>query len=135
MSHHFHILDEISSLTLNKEFNAHENSQHKLLLMKIIIKCSDFSSLARPYKVAKKSLPYIADEFFRQGDISKIEEIVYTTDEHIRENINKKESILPFMEKVVLPLFKVLSDTCNMESLYDQLNNNIRLYTQKKSKS
>ncbi|OHT06739.1 hypothetical protein TRFO_05406 [Tritrichomonas foetus] len=136
MSRHFVIESEFTSLVSSNELDVEENTSHKNLLMKVVLKSADLCSVSRPYDVAKKSLEYVAEEFYRFGDIDKAEGICFTSPDPRRENIDKKASLVGFMNSVALPLFSALGKaykTLNVPA--EQIARNLTTYQKRLSKN
>lgn len=126
MSRHFNLLSILATLFSSGEFDHEENTEHKILLMKLVIKAADLSGLARPFDIACLHFPYIAEEFFRQGELEIAEGIFYVDGIEDREHIDKYSSLLGFATNICLPLFESVSKSLPQLSLAtDQVKNNI----------
>lgn len=129
MSHHFTILNEFMSLLNSGELNLEKLPHHKFLLMKIIVKCGDLCSLARPFETAKKSFDYIGNDFYRKGEIERASGVVFESSGSKRDEINKNESLKGFLKSVALPLFQALSKQFSLLSIISQqVSDNITKY-------
>lgn len=127
MSLHFTILNKFLNLLNSGELNVDDNEQHKLFLMKIVIKCGDLCSIVRPFEIAKKRFGFIADDFYRCGEIERAIGVVFKSSEMKREEVKKDESLVGFMKSVALPLFQALSKQIDSLSVYvEKINENIR---------
>lgn len=132
MSLHFTILNDFMSLLKSGEFDIEKSPIHKLLLMKIVVKCADLSPLARPFDTAEKSFDYIADEFFRKGEIERANGVVFESAGSKRTEINREKSLPGFLKSVALPLFVALAKKIESLSFISQkVGDNVAKYLKK----
>ena len=129
MSVHFAIVDQLSMLLSGGDFYCEENPLHKFLLMKLLLKCADMSSLVRPFTIAQRSYPMLADSFFRHGEISRCSNLIFVSVKdgiEKREEIDPERSFVPFLKHVALPMFKLASHAVKpLSSSTDLVNSNI----------
>lgn len=129
MSLHFTILNEFVSKTSTGEFDAVDSPLNKLLLMKILVKCADFCVFARPFDCADKFYGFLAEEFFRKGQIEKVEGLVFAAGKKARDEIDRSAATIGFLRSVALPLFQALTRQVKQLSLLaDQVSENIDKY-------
>lgn len=95
-----------------------QNVDHRLQLMKIVMKVSDISNEVRPVAVSEQWLECLLTEFFNQGDHEKLNGLPLTPLMD-RENFSKAKSQIGFISFVLLPLIKSLS------KLFPDLNNTL----------
>ncbi|EFC43469.1 predicted protein, partial [Naegleria gruberi] len=70
MTNHFSIISIFES-RIGTGRLSNENAEDKLLLMRVLMKCSDISNLSRPFAIAKKWANACINEFFSQGDLER----------------------------------------------------------------
>nr|CAH7742970.1 unnamed protein product [Callosobruchus chinensis] len=82
----------------NGEFDWQSEDKKELLSGMMMTAC-DVSAIAKPWEVQHKIAKLVADEFFEQGDLEKIQ--------------LKEQPIMQvgFIDVICLPLYRVLSDT------------------------
>ncbi|XP_034038035.1 high affinity cGMP-specific 3',5'-cyclic phosphodiesterase 9A-like [Thalassophryne amazonica] len=101
MARHNEILNRFR--LMQPEF-SYTNSEHKEVLMKILVKVSDISNEARPMAVAERWLDRLLQEFFNQSDCEKLKGLPVTPFMD-RDKVSKPSSQTGFICFVVLPLF------------------------------
>lgn len=111
MAQHFVVLGKIQDLMGSGEFNPRKDEAHKRLLLQLIIKCADLSRVARSPESAKVCV-CSAEEFYRQGDLDKVPDLVYTATDKRRESIDKQGSFPVFVGQVCVPMFDALVKFC-----------------------
>lgn len=107
MKDHFEILDKLSKI----EFNIDEK-ESRWALLDIFMKASDLAPLSRPFEVANRSYQYMCEEFFHQGEITKVEGFVFTDDKKDYSHLVKEQSIIPFYKSVCIPIFEATASIC-----------------------
>ena len=110
MSKHFTIIQEFKALTDEGKFDPTNVIEHRLLLMKMIIKAADISNVSRPFDLANRWCDVLCEEFFRQGDLEMASGMEYTSDLNDREHLNKSKSQIGFYTSVCLPLYQALAN-------------------------
>ena len=108
MAFHFKFVKEVSGLLDNNEFSL-DNSEHRLLAMKLLLKVGDISNVSRPFALADKWCDVLNEEFFRQGDNEKAHGIDLTSPLNDREHPDKPKSQIGFYNFVCLPLYQVVA--------------------------
>ena len=117
MARHFDILKEIENIT--DSFNI-TDSEHRHLLMKLLLKCGDLSLAARSYATLK-SCKSIADEFFEQGDRSRVPSM--------KLRGRDMRCVYAFMSDVCLPMFKLLAKILpNLASVASAVTDNVETW-------
>ncbi|KAH0787637.1 3'5'-cyclic nucleotide phosphodiesterase family protein [Histomonas meleagridis] len=106
MSKHFELL-KIIGAELDKGPLDINNNEHKLMIMKIILKCADISNVSRPFELADKWCDVLCEEFFRQGDLEIESGMELTSPLNDREHSDKPKSQINFYNFVCLPLFRI----------------------------
>ncbi|XP_023947233.2 cGMP-specific 3',5'-cyclic phosphodiesterase isoform X2 [Bicyclus anynana] len=98
-------------LVENGEFDWQSQEKKELLCGMMMTAC-DVSAIAKPWEVQHKVAKLVADEFFDQGDLEKLQ----LNQQPIAMMDREKKDELPqmqvgFIDMICLPLYKVLSDT------------------------
>ncbi|CAK1541136.1 unnamed protein product [Leptosia nina] len=98
-------------LVENGEFDW-QSPEKKELLCGMMMTACDVSAIAKPWEVQHKVAKLVADEFFDQGDLEKLQ----LNQQPIAMMDREKKDELPqmqvgFIDMICLPLYKVLSDT------------------------
>ncbi|TPX35125.1 hypothetical protein SmJEL517_g02439 [Synchytrium microbalum] len=110
MAKHGEIMAQFKKVSENFNF---EDAEHKILLMQMIIKCSDISNEVRPNDVAEPWVDCLLQEFFSQSDREKAEGLP-TAPFMDREKVTKPGAQVGFIGFVMIPLYelaaKVLPD-------------------------
>jgi hypothetical protein len=129
MSRHRTIYNAMASLQAQNDFDPETEPGHKVLLMQMVMKCADLGGIARPYDTARLRCKSIAEELFRQGELSGSAGIVYSTLESRRENVDKRKSLPGVLQNVCLPLFECLVKFCpQLAYLMDQVSKNVNQF-------
>jgi 3'5'-cyclic nucleotide phosphodiesterase len=95
---------KISSI---ETFDPYETREDRMLLYKIMIKCSDVSNPSKDMSLYEPWCKLIMEEFVRQGDMEKNLGIPVSPYMD-RDNMNVPSCQLGFMDYVVIPLFDSL---------------------------
>ncbi|KAG7297248.1 cGMP-specific 3'-5'-cyclic phosphodiesterase [Plutella xylostella] len=95
----------------NGEFDW-QSPEKKELLCGMMMTACDVSAIAKPWEVQHKVAKLVADEFFDQGDLEKLQ----LNQQPIAMMDREKKDELPqmqvgFIDMICLPLYKVLSET------------------------
>lgn len=72
----------------------------------------DVSAIAKPWEIQHKMAKLVADEFFDQGDLEKLQlnqQPVAMMDRERKDELPQMQ--VGFIDVICLPLYKVLSDT------------------------
>ena len=125
MAKHFDILKELNTLIDDKQFSMGV-PEHRLLLLQVLLKCSDISNVARPFELADKWCDVLCEEFFRQGDLEKASGMEFSSALNDREHLDKPKSQIGFYQFVCLPLFQAMAKVvprldCNVNQLLSNL--------------
>lgn len=91
---------------INGEFDG-ENTEHRLVLMKLLIKCCDISNEIRPTQVSDRWLDRLLDEYFTQGDQEKAQGLP-TLPFMDRTKTTRASAQVGFIKFVLIPLFETL---------------------------
>lgn len=91
---------------INSEFDG-ENQEHRLVLMKLLIKCCDISNEIRPTQVSDRWLDRLLDEYFTQGDQEKAQGLP-TLPFMDRTKTTRASAQVGFIKFVLIPLFETL---------------------------
>lgn len=91
---------------INKTFDP-ESQEHRVTLMKLLIKCCDISNEVRPMDVSDQWLDRLLDEYFTQGDHEK-EQGLPTLPFMDRSKTTRASAQVGFIKFVLIPLFDSL---------------------------
>ena len=129
MSNHFSIISIFES-RIGTGRLSNENAEDKMLLMRVMMKCSDISNLSRPFDIAKKWANACINEFFSQGDLEKKKGMPISPLMD-RNNLDFPKSQMDFGKFVVAPIFKLLASAFKeLTPLHDSVCNNIERWKQ-----
>lgn len=136
MVHHATYIKEWTKVA--NEFDP-DNSQHRMTLLKLLMKCCDISNEIRPTKVSDKWLERLLDEYFAQGDLEK-EMDLPTFPFMDRTKTTPSSAQIGFIKFVLIPLFKTLEPTFKevvTENMIKPLQESLERFTEmgKKEKS
>lgn len=105
---HYSLLHDFKELVSNENVNL-DSKINRLLVMKILLKCSDVGVIARVRNVADKYQDSICDEFFLHGPFDKAREIMFTSPlQKDRSHIDRKYSKKTVFDSVFAPMFRLL---------------------------
>ncbi|CAG9860103.1 unnamed protein product [Phyllotreta striolata] len=95
----------------NGEFDWQRDDKKELLSGMMMTAC-DVSAIAKPWEVQHKVAKLVADEFFDQGDMEKVQ----LKEQPIAQMDRERKDELPqmqvgFIDVICLPLYRVLSET------------------------
>ncbi|OHS94792.1 3'5'-cyclic nucleotide phosphodiesterase family protein [Tritrichomonas foetus] len=125
MAKHFDILKEFNTIMDNHSYSL-DNPDHRVLLLQVLLKCSDVSNVARPFELADRWCDVLCEEFFRQGDLEKASGMEFTSALNDREHLDKPKSQIGFYQFVCLPLFQTMAKACpKLECNVEQLLSNL----------
>ncbi|EAY21908.1 3'5'-cyclic nucleotide phosphodiesterase family protein [Trichomonas vaginalis G3] len=127
MSKHFDLIEEAKKLADSDNFSF-EDKETRMKTTEILIKSADLGSANRNGdKADKKGLP---DEFFAEGDLSKVKDIVYDKEGNERKNIHWGDSEIPFMNDVLVPTFETLAMLLpDLEDMLKQVKENVEKWS------
>lgn len=89
-----------------------QSEEKKELLCGMMMTACDVSAIAKPWEVQHKVAKLVADEFFDQGDLEKLQlnqQPVAMMDRERRDELPQMQ--VGFIEAICLPLYRVLSET------------------------
>ncbi|XP_055375430.1 cGMP-specific 3',5'-cyclic phosphodiesterase isoform X2 [Condylostylus longicornis] len=107
-------------LVENGEFDWQSQEKKELLCGMMMTAC-DVSAIAKPWEVQHRVAKMVADEFFDQGDLEKLQlntQPVAMMDRERKDELPKMQ--VGFIDLICLPLYRVLCDTFPwMKPLYE----------------
>ncbi|XP_026686935.1 cGMP-specific 3',5'-cyclic phosphodiesterase-like [Diaphorina citri] len=107
-------------LVENGEFDW-QSEEKKQLLCGMMMTACDVGAIAKPWEVQHKMAKLVADEFFDQGDLEKLQlntQPVAMMDRERKDELPQMQ--VGFIDVICLPLYKVMSDTFPwIQPLYD----------------
>ncbi|KAJ3190549.1 cAMP-specific 3',5'-cyclic phosphodiesterase 4A [Irineochytrium annulatum] len=103
LSQHFVILSMFKN-KVGQSFDPDESREDRVLLWKILMKCSDVSNPTKEWSLYDRWCKLVIEEFMRQGDMEKRLSIPVSPYMD-RDNINVPSSQIGFIDYVILPLF------------------------------
>lgn len=119
--------DSFNELVDGGEFDWQSEGKKELLCGMMMTAC-DVSAIAKPWEVQHKVAKLVADEFFDQGDLEKLQlnqQPVAMMDRERKDELPQMQ--VGFIDVICLPLYKVLSDTFPwIQPLYDGCMENRR---------
>ncbi|KAM7359224.1 phosphodiesterase 6 [Cochliomyia hominivorax] len=98
-------------LVENGEFDWQSEEKKELLCGMMMTAC-DVSAIAKPWEVQHRVAKLVADEFFDQGDLEKLQlntQPVAMMDRERKDELPKMQ--VGFIDVICLPLYRVLCDT------------------------
>jgi hypothetical protein len=107
MYRHFDILEDFRKI-LESGRKWTDDPKSRLTMMQILIKTADLSTATRSFQTADKFSLNVCEEFFRQGQLDKVQQFVYEPGFNDRDHLDKEQSQIPFYKEVCLPLFELL---------------------------
>jgi hypothetical protein len=105
----------------------------RLLLLQVLLKCSDISNVVRPCEVYQKWAFRVADEFFAQGDREK------NLGMQVAPMMDREMASIPemqgnFIEFVAAPLFRLLTtEFPQMQELLTNLEHNREMFNKRRA--
>ncbi|KAG8237830.1 hypothetical protein J437_LFUL002439 [Ladona fulva] len=103
--------DKFREMVDNGEFDWQSEEKKELLCGMMMTGC-DVSAIAKPWEVQHKVAKLVADEFFDQGDLEKLQlnqQPVAMMDRERKDELPQMQ--VGFIDVICLPLYKVLSET------------------------
>ncbi|XP_055677108.1 cGMP-specific 3',5'-cyclic phosphodiesterase isoform X2 [Lutzomyia longipalpis] len=98
-----------------------QGEEKKELLCGMMMTACDVSAIAKPWEVQHKVAKLVADEFFDQGDLEKLQlntQPIAMMDRERKDELPKMQ--VGFIDVICLPLYRVLSETFPwMRPLYE----------------
>lgn len=112
--------DSFKELVDNGEFDWQSESKKDLLCGMMMTAC-DVSAIAKPWEIQHKMAKLVADEFFDQGDLERMQlnqQPVAMMDRERKDELPQMQ--VGFIDVICLPLYKTLADTFPwIQPLYD----------------
>ncbi|XP_034254332.1 cGMP-specific 3',5'-cyclic phosphodiesterase-like, partial [Thrips palmi] len=112
--------DSFRELVDNGEFDWQSEPKKDLLCGMMMTAC-DVSAIAKPWEVQHKMAKLVADEFFDQGDLERMQlnqQPVAMMDRERKDELPQMQ--VGFIDVICLPLYKTLADTFPwIQPLYD----------------
>ncbi|KAG5672291.1 hypothetical protein PVAND_002428 [Polypedilum vanderplanki] len=103
--------DKFLDLIDNGEFDWQSDEKKELLCGMMMTAC-DVSAIAKPWEVQHRIAKLVADEFFDQGDLEKLQlntQPIAMMDRERKDELPKMQ--VGFIDVICMPLYKVLSET------------------------
>ncbi|CAH1730741.1 unnamed protein product [Chironomus riparius] len=103
--------DKFLELIDNGEFDWQSDEKKELLCGMMMTAC-DVSAIAKPWEVQHSIAKLVADEFFDQGDLEKLQlntKPIAMMDRERKDELPKMQ--VGFIDVICMPLYKVLSET------------------------
>jgi hypothetical protein len=108
MGKHFDIVSNMN-ICLREKVDIAGNEGHRLLFLKILIKCADLAPVVRRFEVADCYRCPVCEEFFRQGDLTKAAGMVWISHGSGNDALDRPKSCFGFFKSVCMPCFEVLA--------------------------
>ncbi|KAJ3271429.1 cAMP-specific 3',5'-cyclic phosphodiesterase 4D [Terramyces sp. JEL0728] len=124
LTQHFALLSMFKSKVASAEtFDPYETREDRMLLFKIMIKCSDVSNPTKDLPIYKQWTRLIMTEFVCQGDLEK--KLNLPVSPYMdRDNVNVASCQIGFIDYVVQPLFGALDSYQTIPSITSRLAKN-----------
>ncbi|KAI8893380.1 hypothetical protein BC833DRAFT_531834 [Globomyces pollinis-pini] len=124
LTQHFTLLSMFKSKTANIDtFDPDEVREDRMLLFKIMIKCSDVSNPTKDMSIYKPWVKLIMQEFMMQGDLEK--QLGIPVSPYMdRDNVNVPNCQVGFIDFVVQPLFGALDTYQPLPQIISRLAKN-----------
>ncbi|XP_064105457.1 cGMP-specific 3',5'-cyclic phosphodiesterase-like [Macrobrachium nipponense] len=120
MAMYFKKKNSFLELSDNGEFDWQSDEKKQLLCGMMMTAC-DVSAIAKPWEIQHKTAKLVADEFFEQGDLERLqlnEQPMAMMDREKKDELPKMQ--VGFIEAICLPLYKALSESFPwVKPLYD----------------
>ncbi|KAK4296300.1 hypothetical protein Pmani_031195 [Petrolisthes manimaculis] len=120
MAMYFKKKNTFLELSDNGEFDWQSDDKKQLLCGMMMTAC-DVSAIAKPWEEQHKTAKLVADEFFEQGDLERLQlnqQPVAMMDREKKDELPKMQ--VGFIEAICLPLYKALSESFPwVKPLYD----------------
>jgi hypothetical protein len=113
----------ILTLANSETFDPYESREDRLLLFKIMIKCSDVSNPTKELSIYKPWCKLIMAEFMNQGDLEKKLNIPVSPYMD-RDNVNYASCQIGFIDFVVQPLYAAFVSYQPLPNIINQLSKN-----------
>jgi hypothetical protein len=107
MYRHFDIIEDFRKV-LESGRKWTDDPKSRLTMMQLLNKKADLSTATRSFQTADKFSLNVCEEFFRQGQLDKVQGFVYEPGFGDRDHLDKEKSQIAFYKEVCLPLFEIL---------------------------
>ncbi|KAI8925661.1 hypothetical protein BC831DRAFT_400936 [Entophlyctis helioformis] len=133
LTQHFTLLSMFKAKVASSEtFDPYETREDRMLLYKIMMKCSDVSNPSKDMALYEPWCRLILEEFYRQGDLEK--KLSLPVSPYCdRDNVNVPSSQIGFIDYVVMPLFDALDKFLPIPSILNRLQRNREHWAQLKA--
>nr|KAJ3423179.1 cAMP-specific 3',5'-cyclic phosphodiesterase 4D [Polyrhizophydium stewartii] len=122
----------ILQVASSETFDPYETREDRMLLYKIMMKCSDVSNPSKDMSLYEPWCRLIMDEFFLQGDMEK--KLNLPVSPYMdRDNVNVPSSQIGFIDYVVMPLFDALDKFQPIPNILNRLQRNREYWAQLKA--
>jgi hypothetical protein len=128
MAKHFTFLKEVNG-RLDKGKLDPSKPEERLYFMQLVLKCGDISNVSRPFELANKWCDVLCEEFFRQGDLEKVQGMEYSSPLNDREHLDKAKSQIGFYQFVCVPLYEAAARALpSLQVNVDQVKANLAIW-------
>ncbi|RGB39716.1 hypothetical protein C1646_802511, partial [Rhizophagus diaphanus] len=114
MTFHFDLLESLHNMI---ESTVTLDSEQRELLLKVLIHAADLSNTVRPWEISKLWSDRVVDEFFRQGDLEKGNNLPVSPNMD-REQSHQCQISLGFGDFVVKPYFEAFASFLNPSMIF-----------------
>lgn len=126
MAHHYKILGKFKAKLQSGSFNPYKDKEDRMLLLKLIMKCSDTSNPAKPINLYLKWTESILNEWKLQGDEEK-EFGMPVSPFMDRESTDALvSSQIGFIDFIILPMFRAMDEFIDMSKQLGYITKNRR---------
>ena len=126
MAKHFTIVEQAQSLDKK---TWHTTEEGRLNVMELLIKSADISNVARKLEIADRWCDILCEEFFRQGELEKANDMEYSSPMNDREHLDKAKSQIGFYKNICLPLFQITKRFGHkMRPIVDRVKENLKVW-------
>ncbi|KAL5037160.1 hypothetical protein RTP6_004631 [Batrachochytrium dendrobatidis] len=132
LTQHFTLLSMFKAKVASSEtFDPYETREDRMLLYKIMMKCSDVSNPSKDMQLYESWCRLISEEFYRQGDMEK--KLCLPVSPYMdRDNVNIPSSQVGFIDYVVMPLFDALDKFQPIPNILNRLQKNREYWAHQK---
>lgn len=127
MAKHNPPIKKMEELLQFDEYNPMSNAEHRFLMLQLLLKTSDMCVVARPITDIVNWPFEVAEEFYKQGDLTDVAELVFDKNINDREHLKWEESRMGFYKNICLPLFRVVAAAIPLlKNHVEQIKDNIQ---------
>eukprot|EP01105_Mastigella_eilhardi_P009886 TRINITY_DN2319_c0_g1_i1.p1 TRINITY_DN2319_c0_g1~~TRINITY_DN2319_c0_g1_i1.p1 ORF type:complete len:667 (+),score=131.69 TRINITY_DN2319_c0_g1_i1:1061-3061(+) len=125
MSSHFQILTEFKTICAHGKIDL-GNQEHRILVLKMIMKMCDISNVARPLGTMKQWTSRLTEEFFAQGDQERElgMPVASFMDRAAATDLNIAQTQVNFIRFVAMPLFEAFDQWAPIPELLANIDEN-----------